>query len=279
MPERPAISAGPVSLMDEGKHYSIPLSALYFDANGKLKADRWPLYATLATPVDLFLGQLSTSGAVVAGPEPAAKPAFLVSASAPGSTGNAITLLIENVTADTTTPADSTADITVSETDTYNGLTPDSLTEVIGESAGAGSKPGLVFVSSASPELPKAGSYTLASANPGTDPATIDIPKESGAGDAFTLEARSNAEDGTLTKIEIKDVDATEATFNMEVSWSKNETVVKVSEFAAAFAYVVTITAPDGGYRAPAPGLIALTGGADAQATPAAKASATAVAA
>ena len=279
MAEKPVLGSGPISLLESGKQYSIPLSALYFDSTGKLKADRWPSYPSIASEVDTFLARLLVSGALAVGPEPAAKPAFLVKAAGAGSTGNSVTLLIENVAPDTNNPPASKADITVTETDTYSNVKPADLAALIGTSAGGGSKPGLVFLSSANPELPKAKSYTFTAATPGTDPATAKIEKNSGTGDAFTLESRSKATDANLTKAEIKNVDATAGTFTMVVTWTKKVTATQVDSVATPLSYAVVITAPPGGYRAPVPGVVTLSGGSDATTTSAATASGSAIAA
>jgi len=263
MQEKPVVSSNPVSLTTgNGKQLLIPLSALYFDSAGEVKADRWPLYQDNQSLVDPFLQRLLDSQSIQAGPVPAAKPALKATAVTAGATGILIELEISNVTPNSATPPASTLDAKVTETDAYKGTTLTKLAEKLGSAAGIGKQPGLVFVKNAQ-ELPNEGQYSLAIGNPG-DPAKFDVPKDGGAGTAFTLEARSDDPDGARIKAQIENLDVAAQTFDLTVSWSKSVTAKAVSAIAPDFAFVVKIEAPDGGYRAPASGRIALVGGTDA---------------
>jgi YD repeat-containing protein len=276
MPERPAVSGNPLSFItSDGKQLWIPLTALYYDAAGALKAERWPLYTANQAAVDPFLRRLAASRDIVPGPEPTVKPAFKATAVTAGASGVSINIVVANVTPNVATPASSTADVAVTETDTYTALKPDTIVEVLGNSATTGKRAGLAFVSSSGTvALPKAGSYTFAAASAG-DPAKANIAKQTGSGNAFTLQARSNDAAGALTTAEIKDVDTTAQTFTLVLGWSKAVTATAIDALAAPFAYVVTIAPPDGGYRAPANGTVGLVGGSDMFTANAAQASAT----
>lgn len=265
MPERPVAATNPLSFMtNDGNHLMIPISALYFDSGGALKADRWPLYTANQAAVDPFLAGLRASGALKPGPEPPAKPAMKVTAVTKGATGVVIEIEIANVTANPTTPASSTADVKITETNTFTALPLTALIATLGSTAANGTRPGLVFASSAGPAiLPKAGVYQLAIGAPG-QPAKVDVDKNTGTGAAFTLESRSNDAASALTKAEVKNVDATNNTFTLIVTWTKSVTATVMSALAAAFAYVVVIAPPDGGFRAPNPGKVSLVGGSDA---------------
>ena len=190
MPELPAVASSPLAFSSaEGKYFQVPLNAVYFDDNGALKADRWPLYVTHKKIVDPLLDTLRDAGVLTAGPEPPHKPAFSATAKTPGATGVLITIVIANVNANAGNPPASTADVTVTETDTYTGLKPATLVATIGAAANGGTRPGLVFVNSvAAPVRPAAGAYPMAAAALGS-PATADIPKDGAAGTAFTQTA------------------------------------------------------------------------------------------
>jgi|GEM_PF-5295550 len=278
MPETPVVAQSVISFNDSGKHLMIPLSALYFDANGALKADRWPLYATYQATVDPLLTRLLKDGTLRKGSTPAARPSFVATAVTPGATGVLIEIEISNVVPNSATPANSTADFKVTETDTYAGTEVGKLKDVVGTTANGGKRPGLVFVSSAgAPELPAAGTYSMAAAAPG-DPAKADIPKHSGGGTAFSLQTRANGADAVLTSVQIKDVDQANNKFTLVVKWTKTQSGQAMNGLGAALAYAVNVSAPAGGFLAPAPGKVVLTGGSDAVSLNAVKASATALA-
>jgi hypothetical protein len=167
MPELPVVAAAPVPFSSDGKFHLIPLSAIYFDSSGTVKADRWPLYTTYKAILDPLLQDLQSSGVLEPGPEPPHAPAFLATAKTPGASGIDVEITIANVAPNKANPPASTADVTVTETDTYTSVAADKLIETIGASANAGKRPGLVFVASAAPTfLPSAGTYPMAAATP-----------------------------------------------------------------------------------------------------------------
>ena len=268
MVETPVVAQSPISLNVDGSHLMIPLSVLYFDDQGKLKAERWPLYAANAATVDILLARQIKEGVLRAGTKPATKPAFTGTAVSPGA-GVGVAIEISNILPDAATPANSKADFKVTEMETYTGLEPAKLKERLGTASGGGKAPGLVFVSSAAaPEIPEAGVYPMVG-----DPATVKIPKDGGAGDAFELTSRGGTVDAALTSIEIKDVTA--GKFTLVAKWTKNSAALAMTGLAAAYAYSVAITAPADGFRAPVSGTISLSGGADAVAVDPVKSSVT----
>jgi hypothetical protein len=271
MPELPVVAASPVAFSSsDGKYFLIPLSAVYVDQSGTVKADRWPLYATYKTIVDPLIAVLQSNGVLAPGPEPPRKPAFLATAKTPGASGVAVEIKIGNVVPNTGNPPASIADFTITETDTYTGIPVDKLLEIIGNAANGGKRPGLVFVSSAPPTLlPGPGSFAMAG-----DPGKVDIPKNGGGGNAFSLQTRDGGADALNVSIQIKDVDTTLNTYTLIAKWTKTQAAVAMSGLAATFAYVVDITAPGGGFLAPAEGTTALSGGSDAIAVNPVKASA-----
>ena len=274
MPDTPVVSQSPITLNVDGKHMMIPLSALYFDNSGTLKADRWPPYAANQGAVDALLARLQKQGSLKPGRQPAAKPAFTAVAITPGA-GVLVEIEVSNVVPNKALPANSKADFKVKETDTYTAIEPGKLKDVIGIISGGGKRPGLVFVSSAGvPELPKNGSYAMAAANAG-DPGLAKIPKNNGQPDAFTLQTRSNGPDAVLTAIEIRDADVPSGKFTLIATWTKTSAAQLMSGLTGALGYALTVTPPDGGFLAPAEGKVTLSGGSDAIAIDAAKASAT----
>jgi hypothetical protein len=251
----------------------IPLSALYFDDKGNLNAERWPRYNEFSDEVKALCARLVKQGTLRPGKAPPGKPAFLATAVTPGGSRVLIEIEISGVTPDDKTPENSTTDFTVTETDTYAGLGIAKLTETIGTAANGGNRPGLVYVSSAgAPALPQAMTPAVKMYG---DPATVDIPANSGGGTAFTLKTRSGGADAAQTTIEIRDVDVTNQTFTLVARWTKTSNAVAMKDLATSFGYVTEIKAPAGGYLAPAAGKIVLSGGADAVALDAVKASAT----
>ncbi len=274
MEELPVLGPGPIGLSTaEGKQLLVPLGALYFDAEGLLKADRWPDYAANQELIDTHVARLAKAGLLRAGGAPAARPAMLVEAITAGGSGVVIEIEIADVVAAGANPPASVAEFTVRETDTYQDIELDELDEVLGETPGEGTRPGLVFVSGgAAAEMPKAGVYPMAAAAAG-DAATVEIPNTAEDGIALTLETRSAGEDAEATEVEIADVDAATETLTLIVRWEKSAQVA-MTELADTFGHVVKITAPEGGFRAPTVGKWTLGGGSDAVATEAVKASA-----
>lgn len=261
------VANGPIRFSDaQGRAFSIPLSLLYFNAAGTIQADKWPLFGDHEALVKNWLPYLQKQGIIQEGEAPAPVEAMVVKAKTSGAAGNTILLGIENLHPD---PADNTItlfDATVTETNTYDGLAPDTVKTVVGEAAGGGSKPGLVFVSSAGdPELPKAGDYPLAGGGAGVA-STVDIPNQAETATAFSVSARADGAEGDNTTVTIEDVDTAAVAFTLVAVWTKSAADLEAGELAAAFDYAIAIDPPAGGTVAvPAPGEYALSGGADAQ--------------
>ena len=263
MTRTPVVGQSPLSMSIKGQYVMLPLSALFFEDNGEINATLWPSYADPDTKsaVDAYLGRLILRGTLRPGAKPTAKPAFLAKAVSGGAAAQ-IAIDIANVTPDAADPSESAADFTVTETNTYIGLLPAKLMETIGTAAGGGTRPGLVFVTSAQVDLPKGGVYPMGVANAG-DAAGVDVPAALGAGSAFTLQTRAKGADAVLTAIEIKDVDTAAGTFTLVANWTKTAAALKMKVLADTFAYSMAITAPPDGFLAPAAGKTTLGGGSD----------------
>jgi hypothetical protein len=275
MASKPVRGSGPVDISISGKQYSFPLSAFVFDASGAVNIN--PQFPAIDASVQKALldwvGYLAKQSLLTPGDTPAPQPALLIQARDPGSTGNFITVDIENVQVKAQI-GDSTADVTVTETDTYAGLTPATLEQVIGKISGGGSRPGLVFLVSQPDKtiLPAVS----AGVRSGAKPYTFDF-----AG-VFKVQAKHDDEDGKLTTVNVTAVDTNAKTFTLVATWTKSANAVKLSDLIdpnkTPFAYELAVTAPAGGLKSvPTAGVVTLSGGIDAQ--PAASAQATVVAA
>src|SRR4051794_27463023 len=116
MPETPVVAQAPLSFNVGGTHLMIPLSALYFNDQGKLKADHWPLYGANSAAVDTLLLRLSKEGVLRAGTKLATKPSFTATAVTPGSAVR-LEFEISAIAPDAATPPNSKADFKVTETE------------------------------------------------------------------------------------------------------------------------------------------------------------------
>ena len=265
-----AIGNSPILFTDaDGKQTAIPLSALQFDGP-TIKPDSWPPFSTLSSDrkraVQDWLDRLVQSGVLTASPAPPPTPALVLTAQDPGAAGNNIQVVFRNVVPDVGVPANTTVDMDAMKTDTYSGLTPDTIGEVLGVDATPGKRPGLVQVKGAGPyALPKNGNYTLSGGNGGK--ASTDVSKKSGSGVAFTLEAKRDGVDGNSIQISIQDVDAVQQTFTLIASWKKSASGIKLANITTNFGFIVAADPPNGGaFAPPNAGTFALSGGSDAAA-------------
>ncbi len=277
---------GPISFFNTATHgqISIPLSALIFD-NGKLvispSANRPDLLALdpgLTTWLDYIAGQ----GFVVSAPTPPAAQALVFTAADPGVTGNDVT--VEIVFPPGSPP---TYTMKVTKTDRYTGLTKDNLAIVlglVGPPVVAGTQAGLLRVKDASaftgPADPTATVVVPAVA--ATDVAVIKL--DLGGTNKLDLGASRAGPDGNKITVALKVTDAVSGTFSLTATWTTTITVsANVTPTpATAFdpvKYVLTVSGPppSGTLGLPQAGVYVLSGGADA--APAARATATAVAA
>lgn len=250
------IALGPVEFTDAGDQFVIPLSLLSFDAMGALEID-WPHYAAHKAVLDPWLAYLKRSGALRPAPQPPPAAALVITAAAPGSTGNDIAIEFSDVdeTAGTLTA-------TLTQRDEYAGLTPATVAGVLGTTAKNGSRSGLIFVSSSGgPTQPANGSYPLT----GGPKYTADLSDAQG-GKAFTVRSRADDSEAANTTVEISKADdpAAPGTFTLTAVWRKQVTGIKPGDLQSSFAYEVTVDAPPGGQLlTPAPGTITLRGGSD----------------
>jgi len=260
------LGTGPVAITtDNATHLTVPLSALSYDGSVVAIAG-WP---PAGSPPDAlskakdWVAYLFNENELQAytpvGKAPLG-PAFLVEASHPGTSGNTIQLVISAVVP-LNPPNMTTCDIAVTAVDVYTGLTLATLADVIGTTEDGGTMPGLIHLASAAGSMPKAQKVPFST----VAPAQAKLAATSG--DAFTLEAPGDG--GGATQFDVEVTNATATQFDLTVTWKKAGTGKTLAEHATAFAYLLKITAPPGGYGVPVAGTYTLHGGTNPSSTPA----------
>jgi len=277
MATTPAVGSGPVEFMDEttGQQLSIPLSDLAFDPNGNLIPSGWPLYQKYKTTVDNLLKYLKTTGALYPAPSPPPAPAMVIEAKQKGSSGNNIQIKFSKV--GTTDPNDNTKfDAEVTDSETYSGLTKDTIEGVLGTPAAPGIVPGLVLVTAGTAlARPANKSYSMLT---GTTPFKLKILQADNTTQAFELQARDpNNAEAKYTTVTVSGVSATDATdphFNLAVNWQKAATGIHAADLQTQFGFEITVSPPPGvaAPGLPANGVVTLRGGAEVAAATTAKA-------
>jgi hypothetical protein len=280
MANMPALGGSPISFVDaSGNQYSIPLPWISFPpAPAAPDPSAWPGWTGAAASeqvaITAWIGSLATEGYITAGAVAVPPPAFSIAARDAGSTGNDISITFANVTPNTATPASTTAQVTVSTTQVYQGLTATSIETVLGTEPLTGTQPGLAYVGTALATLP-----TAAAAAPFTETAgsyLFDVPG-SGGGVLLPTNDPTSADSGLINAAIALGPAA--GTFTLTLSWTKQATVA-LSALATTFGYILSIPTPPGGFAyPPAVGTVTLLGGADAttSSTPAATAAATVI--
>ncbi len=296
MSERKAIGDGPVVFFDdEGRQISIPLSAITIDG-GTVKVDQ----VEPAEPLETWLKFLVTQGRLTPDTAPAAPVALVATAAVSGANGNTISVNIAKNNANPTL-----IDVTVTETDMYEGLTiadklsPSYLptvigvggTPAVGGGAGtpgtSGARPGLVRVTPTAidPPLGATPADPIAAKKETNAPNWTFASGPGAAPSSFSLEPRilDPASATTSWTVEVKDIlpvaGAARSTFTLAVTWRKTVTLAPTDDSAAlltklaSLGLAVTIKAPDGApAKLPALGTFTLRGGADVAAAKAATA-------
>lgn len=276
-----AQGGAPVSFLDaNGVQYSIPLALITFpSATGTPTAAAWlsAQPAALQPLVNAWLQSLAGQGLLTASAVPAAPPAFSIAARDPGFAGNDITVTFANVVPNVATPAQTVADVTVSTTQVYNGLTLATIATVLGTTAGGGTQPGLAYVSNVNTVATALPVATTAPENFPATPTPVQLAIAAASGNAFTLIACHQEADASRLQASISNVDTTRNSFTLTLTWSKFAAAVPLASLSTQFGYVLTVTPPQGGFAyPPAAGSTTLLGGTNA--TPATVAQAVVVA-
>lgn len=269
------IGNGPIGFTDSnGSQRFIPLSVLEFSDSG-IDASKWSLYTANKTIVDALLRELVDNDFLRPGPSPPAKPAMILKAAVPGAAGNNIQVAFSNLKVDTTTPANTTFDATITAKDTYPGISYDSaspafIKKVLGTETLNGTSPCLIRVRDAdTPSKPQEKPYDLMGGN-ATKKSSKGIDGDP-TGTAFTVEAWKNGGEGNSITVKISDVDSVKKTFTLVVEL-KQPTIpgLKLSDLPGDLegsGIVLAVTRPqEGNFALPTLGTVGLRGGSDAQA-------------
>jgi hypothetical protein len=265
MANTPVLGSGPVEFVDlvdqPGKEWIIPLSLLGYDANGQIVLDA-AIPAGLQNQLKPWLKTLQDQGVIKPGSTPSAPPpplAMVINGVDKGAAGNQIQVQFSKV--DT---GAGTFSAQVSALVTYQNVAPDKLTGLIGTSAGGGSSPCLVYVSSAGPPtLPAAIDSNLQGPGPTF---TLDVPAQGGGGNAFTLHDKQDVPAAADTHVTVSAVDAGKKTFTLAVGWQLSKDGLTPANFQtdADFKYVIAVQNGDGGkVGMPTNSTVVLTGGQD----------------
>lgn len=277
MPELDVVGSGPIAFTTkDGSFKLIPLSYFYFDANKKLQST-WPEYNTYKDELGLWLNYLVNTGALKPGATPPPKQAMVIQAQDAGAAGNNIKVTFKNIVVDP--DADKTTfDATITETDTYEGLTPDSIKAVLD------AKPGLVHIKDGEPpSLPKEGTYTLTQGAK-NKMAFAKVDGTDSNPTAFFVEAKKKGKGGNRMKVIISEVNSEAKTFTLTAVWTQDVPGIRRvdlpdtlappdegPEDTAGTPYEIKVSKPNisasnpGGdpYEVPAPGTVILSGGAE----------------
>jgi hypothetical protein len=258
-----ALATGPISFSDgNAAQHEIPLSAIYFDANGP-NASLWPGYGSNTSLINALLQQLAAQGLLTPGTQTVPTAALAITATQAGATGNVIAVTISNVL-----PAAGRMSVLVTATEVYPGLTTDTIAAALGTTQASGN--GLVFLESNNNQAPAAVNNQIIGGG-----LTYTVPEAADAANtAFVLAATNSADaaDAANISITIAPDPLPATTFTLTAGWSKpapNVTLATLTNPATnPFAFLVTFTSPAGG-SLPGPGTFLLQGGAAATSSPA----------
>ena len=278
-----ATGTGPFEFTDSnGKHVSIPLTAITFDANSKpLINSAWQhVFATQPAAASL-LAYAVAEGLIAPAPAPSPFPAMIVKAVDGGLGGNNITVAISNIVPDagsppTNDPTRTSFTITVTETDIYNGLTAASIEQTLGSADGTftsvvkGTSTGLVQVLHGSVEV-YGTPHSVSAATFTGPPYRLDVNGSASPPKVFTLIPKKAGSDARFTKITItpntsSPPQAGPGTFLLQATWTQNATATLetlASVVQSMLGYEISVSPPgSGSYSVPAVAVTSLSGGA-----------------
>ena len=265
----PATGNGPFEFTSaQGKQISIPLSAFSYDATGALVVNAAWTPLTTTQPGAALLAHALKEGLIAPRPLPSPFPAMIIKAADSGAGGNNIQVSILVTTVVTSPPSTDPNvvqqfSLTVTENDSYTGLTTATIESILASS------PGLVQVVHNSIEpsaTPKISTGPLT----GT-PAKFDVLGDGSPPVAFTLVAKKSGTDAALTKVTVTPVLSSPSSphpspFSLQATWTKTVTGITLPHLEATvqseFGYEITISKPSSGaYSVPANGVVILSGG------------------
>ena len=274
MVNTPATGNGPFEFTSaSGRHISIPLSAFSFDASNNIVVN--PAWSAVlgAQPGSSFLAYALQEGMIAPAALSSPFPAMIIRAADPGAGGNNISITVAVSTSTASPPNDDPTQVpfslTVTETDVYTGLTAATIESVLGSSAVSGTSPGLVQVLSGSVDTvgePIATTGVLHGAS-----AQLDVDGTGSPALVFTLVAKKNAADSTLTNVTVTpdggSPPSPNPTFTLLATWTKTVSGITLSDLdslaSSDLGYEIKVSKPSSGaYSVPAPGVTRLSGGA-----------------
>jgi hypothetical protein len=261
------IGSGPFEFTDaNGRQVSIPLTALSF-ASGVLQVDPTTWHGVTDGIAD-FVNALATQGILKPASLPQSRPAMVITATDPLGEGNLIKVDIAVNPAANRDPTQTEISLTVTETDSYPGLTLATIEAKVGNDTAPGSQPGLAHILHASLApalLPVNQKLPFPVAAAGAS-AKVDIVDATPA-TVFTLEAKKPGPDSQFTTAEILNAGA--KTFDLKLTWTHPVVKTKLPTLSAdlaALGYEIIVKPPadSGVFSVPAAtgGPISLTGGA-----------------
>jgi hypothetical protein len=266
-----ALATGPISFLDDNSaQQEIPLSDIYFDANGP-NASKWLSLGTNssnAALVNALLAQLAAQNLLTPGAQATPTPALAITATEAGATGNVIQVAISNVNTSA-----GTMSMLVTATEVYAALTTATIATALGTTAATAN--GLVYLQSNDNQPPAAVSNQPLGAA-----LAYTVPQAANAADtAFVLAATDagDAADAANISISVAPDPLPATTFTLTASWNKTANDVTLAMLTTAatnpFSLLVTFNGPADG-PLPAAGTVTLQGGAGATSSPAVAATA-----
>lgn len=264
-----ALATGPVSFLDaNATQWEIPLSAIYFDADGP-NATSWPNYSKNPALIQALLAQLAAQGLLTKGIQATPTPTLTIVASEAGATGNVIQVTFSNISSTA-----GTMTVQVTATEVYRGLTTATIGDALGTSAATAN--GVVYLQSNNDQAPAAVTNQAL----GTTLA-YSVPQAANSADtAFVLAATdtTDAADAASIAITVAPDPLPATTFSLTAAWQKTANNLTPAMLTTAatnpFALLVSFTGPADG-PLPASGTVTLQGGAAASSSPAVAATAT----
>jgi hypothetical protein len=259
----PAAATAPIAFLNSANNQynqvEIPLSAIYFTSRG-IDATTWPDYSTYQSQVTPLLTMLSSQGYLIASPtalsgSALAAAGLTATATLSGAAGNGIAIQIASPSV-----SGGMANLTVMLSESYTGVTPATLSTVLGNSAATAL--GLVYdATTGTPEFPASFSGPIGSGLSLNIPEATDSTKT-----AFTLAPTlsSDATDAQSIQIDVTPASGSSpTTFSLTVSWTKAVTGVNLAGLTTTatnpFSYVLTFSGPSG--LVPAASTVTLSGG------------------
>lgn len=268
MATTPATGNGPFEFTDaQGRHWSIPLSAIQFSGNQYVVDPHWSAL-TGAQPASSFLQYAVAEGIIAPAPPLPPFAAMVIQAATPGAAGNNIKVqvVVSNAVGSPPTddPTQTLFSLTVTESDTYHGLTTATIKNVLNSQSGL-VQVGYGPTENQPPESKSAVGFS------GSPPQIIVHSSASPAVVLFTLVPKTGA-DSTRTQVTISpDISsppvAGQQTFSLTATWQKTVpglTVLTLDAMVKAqLGYEIKVSRPSvGAYSVPAPVTAQLSGGA-----------------